>query len=298
MLFRSRNYRVRVKLADMGTNQSGISYKIFTLPDNWFTHGAIRHAWTQFRAAYQDELAQTGGVTARWFDFRLDPSGADGTPEVNDAYPSFFDGTSFSYDTTGLAASTTASTVTDSDGDEMTFGLFGAEDKSGAGKYNIMLEYARYLTARRVDNAPAETGPQSYEGLLPNADDLDRLMEDGDTAPYDDSFGSWHGSADSNGDVFLQQVGTLLSGDADPSGVKASTDWFNAPLGLIWVYGSTDTALPGGSSTVTPYLRVEAAAGSYKGVKAPPIVDYKTLVPKALKTTSPPARNWRIGVAG
>lgn len=252
---------------------SGTQWKFYTLPDNWFTHGAIRHAWKNFRAAYQDELLQSDGETARWFDMVFS-TGGDGAPYNNPAYPSHFDGNSHLVNTTGFAGATQASTVTDSDGDEMTFRIASEEDKSGPGYYNIFLEYARHLTARRSDSAPAESGPQSYEGLLPDADDLDHLFEDGDTAPYDDSFAIWHGDADGNQDAFLQCRGALYVGDADPTGQNIQTEWFDAPLGLIWVYSSDSQGLPGGSTTVTPYMSLEVASGGYKGVKADPIFNW------------------------
>jgi hypothetical protein len=215
----------------------------------------------------------TGGKHAKWLDFSIRP-GADGTPESNLFYPNFWDGNSWKAVSTGY--NQLYSEVTDSDGDLMKFDTGNAEDKSGAGKYNIMLEFARHLMSRKADSS-AESGPQSYEGIQSGLDELDHIFEVGDEPPYDEDFGMWHGDADADSDTRLvlqdsvyvgNTVGT--GGSGLPSGSRTVTRRFTAPLGLVFV--ETNVAFAQSSDSE---LCLVASPGKYKGVSSEPIFHHR-----------------------
>ncbi len=254
---------------------SSLPYQVnfYTLPNNWFTHGAVKHAFSTWRSTLQDELVATGGKTSKWLDFTIQPD-ADGSPGSNKFYPNFFDGNSWAAISTGYKQ--TYSEVTDSDGDLMKFNSGGLEDKSGAGVYNIMLEFARHLLSRRADSS-AEGGPQSYEGIQSGLDELDHILEDGDEPPWDEDFVMWHGDADADADTRLVWQDTLYVGvgsDSDDtvkrsSGARLVTRTFAAPLGLVFVQASSAFTQSSNSE-----IAMVAKAGSYKGVSAAPMLHH------------------------
>ncbi len=270
------NYDVQFALTE--PTNSAITYQInfYTLPNNWFTLGAIKHAFNAWRSTLQEELIVTGGKHAKWLDFRIQPD-ADGTPESNIMYPNFWDGNSHTAVSTGYKQG--YSETTDSGGDVMKFSTGGAEDKSGAGHYNIMLEYARHLMSRRADST-AESGPQSYEGLQAGLDELDHILEDGDEPPYDQDFGMFHGDADAAADTRLVWADTLYVGkgtDSDDTTSRASgsrlvTRTITAPLGLVFMEASAAFVQSSDSE-----IALIAKPGSYKGVNATPIFHHDLL---------------------
>lgn len=258
-----RSYRLRLKLVTPHTNQ-GVQYKIFTLPNTWFTHGAVKHAFRNYKAAMQDELMQTGGKHAKWHDFRIAVSDPDGTDSGTGGVT--FTGANWLHNPT--VGDLVNSSVTNSAGTSIGFHLVGDVSNS----YNIMEHYARYLEQRRTP--PTDfSGPQSYEGMFKGADDLDNLMEEGDQPPYSIDMKGWW---DSNEDGTLNDASTALSYEGtmySATGLDAAqthSQWFDAPLGMVYIYTSAAdfwyTDAEGG-----PEIAFEAAAGSYKGVKSSPI---------------------------
>ena len=176
-----------------------VEYTIFTLPNTWFTHGAIKHAWKNYRAAMQDELMQSGGRTSKWHDFRINVADPDGTDAS--ATPLVFDGNTWLV--APVPGDAPNSVVTNSAGTEHGFHLTGDVSNS----YNVLYEYAQLLNSRatpQVDFA----GPQSYEGLFAGSDDLDHLMEKGDQPPYAPAHLGWW---DSNEDGTLNDASTSLA---------------------------------------------------------------------------------------
>lgn len=246
---------------------------VYTLPNNWFTLGAIKFAFKNWKASVQDELEHAGGHS-RYLDFSISPD-ADGSPGSNNFYPNFWDGNSHIAVSTGYKQG--YSEVTDSDGDLMKFQTGGAEDKSGAGFYNIMLEYARHLMSRRADSS-VESGPQGYEGIQLGLDELDHILEDGDVPPWDEDFGMWHGDADADSDTRLVWQDTLFQGkgtDSDDAnsrsgGNRLVTRTFQAPLGLVFLEATSNFTQSSDSE-----LAIIAKAGSYKGVSATPIFHHR-----------------------
>ncbi len=267
-----RTYDVQFQMPQPN-NDVDVQINFYTLPNTWFTHGAIKHAFSSWRATLQDELLATGGKHAKWLDFSIKPD-ADGSPNSNIFYPNLWDGNTHQSVSTGYEQG--YSEVTDSDGDLMNFMTGGAEDKSGAGTYNIMLEYARHLMSRRADSS-AESGPQGYEGIQLGLDELDHILEDGDVPPWDEDFGMWHGDADADADTRLVWQDTLYVGvgsDSDDtvkrsSGARLVTRTFAAPLGLVFVQASSAFTQSSNSE-----IAMVAKAGSYKGVSAAPMLHH------------------------
>lgn len=260
------------------TDDPNTQINLYTLPNTWFTHGAIKHAFKAWRASLQDELSLTGGKTSKWLDFRVKPE-ADGTPNSNIFYPNFWDGNSWNAVSTGYEQG--YSYVQDADSDVMYFQAGSEEDKSGAGQYNIFLEYARDLLSRKADDS-AEGGPQSYEGLIGDAEDIDRVMEDGDTPPYDEDFEMWHLGADASTDQRLVFQDSIYVGihDSDNANARAQgsrivSRTFSAPLGLVFVSitGGTSTFATSGNSEMALIVK----PGKYKGVSARPIFHFDML---------------------
>lgn len=260
-----RNYRCQVQVTFPNTHQA-VEYTLFTLPNTWFTHGAIKHAWKNYRAAMQDELMQSGGRTSKWHDFRMklnDPSGTDG-----EALGLVFDGAAWrTAPTVGDAGD---SIVTNSAGTEKSFHVVGDVSNS----YNILYEYAQLLMSR---NTPASdfAGPTAYEGLFKGADDLDHLLERGDQPPYSPTFQGWW---DSNEDGTLNDASTSLayqdtivtsvSGEGTRPG---KSKVFDAPLGIVYVFTSAGDF----EHSTHGELAVTVSPGSYKGVHAEPIYRYQ-----------------------
>lgn len=269
-------YDVQVALTEHFYASVPYQLNIYTLPNNWFTHGAIKEAFKVWRSSLQDELAVSGGRHSKWLDFTITPD-ADGSPGSNNFYPNFWDGNSHTAVSTGYKQG--YSTVTESGGNAMSFRTGGLEDKSGAGNYNIMLEFARHIMSRRADDT-AESGPQAYEGLQSGADDLDHILEDGDTPPWDQDFGMWHGDADADADTRLVWADTLTVGignDADDTSARTSATrlvsrMIQAPLGLLFLEANTAFSQSSDSE-----FAIIAKPGKYKGVSATPIFHHDLL---------------------
>lgn len=264
------SYDVQFSMTEPVNSDLPLQINFYTLPNTWFTLGAIKHAFKNWKESIQDELDHQDGKHSRWLDFTIRPD-ADGSPNSNNFYPNFWDGNSWVAVSTGYKTDTT--TITDASGNAMFFQAGGTEDKSGAGNYNIFLEYARHLMSRRADDT-AESGPQSYEGLRAGLEDLDEILEVGDVPPYDQDFAMWHGSSDADSDTRLSWADTLYVGkgvDSDDTASRASgsrlvTRTFSAPLGLVFVESNYNFAQSSDSE-----IALIAKSGKYKGVSAAPI---------------------------
>lgn len=245
----------------------------YTLPNTWFTHGAIKRAFSIYRAMMQDELMETGGRFSKWHDFKINPAGTDDSPDSNNFYPNFWDGDSWVDLTAGF--DNDHSRATDNAGTLQFFAING----SVSGSYDIFQEYANHLLSRKADSS-TEAGPQSYEGAVSGSDDSDRLLEVGETPPYDEDFLMWHNAGDADTDSRLVFQDSLYLGkgsDSDdtsssPSGSRVMTRSFTAPLGLVWVEATANFTRNSDSELI---LRVPS--GKYKGVKAEPIFHFDML---------------------
>ena len=229
-----------------------IEYRFYTLPNNWFTMGAIKFAHKQWKASIQDELAQ-GTKLAKWYDFRINEQDPDGTWDALRA--TLWDGDANVEPAVDEYAETT---LVGADGSTVkAFHLFGAISNS----YNIFTEYAKHLNQRDV--ADAVNSSVAYDGLHAGVESAEKLTEEGDLPPYDRDFGT-------NWDkTMIQQAQIYFDGDGGIG--RLSTRTFDAPLGLVFIIKSVDGSATDIQAT-TPQLMMRASPGKYKGVNAQPIV--------------------------
>lgn len=253
----SMTYPVSFKATSHDQNQSTITYKFYTLANNWFTQGAIKFAFKNWRASLQEELT-AGAKVGRWIDFRIESTNPDG--DNTTLGPHSWDGDG--YNALEDGEYTNSSTTTGTDGSEDGFSLFG----SLAGHFNIFGEYAKYLDSGKPDDSSATTA-NIYSGLIAGDDNLTResLSEDYDTPPYpqDLSGTNWADAV-----MILQDIITF---DGNGGGGSFTTRTFDAPLGFVFVV-KTDDGTDTDLSTSFPELICRVKAGGYKGTAARPIV--------------------------
>lgn len=277
----SRNYRVQVSLVG-GPDDDGLpaAYNIFTLPNTWFTHGAIRYAFKNYKAAMKDELAQTGGKTAKWHDFRIALNDPDGVDAAHESV--VWDGNTW-VDGPTPGDGTPTSSITNAAGTSMGFHVVGDVTNS----YNIFQQYALWLNSRRTP-AVDFAGPQAYEDLQEDAVDLDKLMESGDQPPYSiDNLAMWDSDEDgtlTDSSAGLAYQDTLLRGCSGTDltegrtqpgqGIIYKSRVFDAPLGILYISTSrTDYNYTHGEGG--PELAVTVSPGKYKGVHSEDIANYR-----------------------
>lgn len=253
----SMTYPVSFKATNPTGNASTLSYRFYTLANNWFTQGAIKFAFKNWRASLQEELT-AGAKVGRWIDFRIESTNPDG--DNTTLVPHSWDGDG--YNALDAGEYTSSSTTTGTDGSEDGFSLFGAL----SGHFNIFDEYAKFLDSGKPDDSSATTA-NIYSGLIAGDDNLTResLSEDYDTPPYpqDLSGTNWADAV-----MILQDV---ISFDGGGGPASLSTRTFDAPLGFVFVVKNddgSDTDL----STSAPELLCRVKAGGYKGTAARPIV--------------------------
>lgn len=251
------SYPVSFKAVNSGTDASTLSYKFYTLPSNWFTMGAVRFAFRNWRNGIQDELA-AGQPTGGWVDFRMDMANADG--DNTNMVGATFDGDG--YNALDAGEYNTSVCAID-DGTDKGFNLFGAL----ADHFNIFNEYAKSLDGRKPDDM-SSTVATTYSGLS-DADDTvrEKLVEHYDSPPYPQDLS---GTEWADATMVLKDVITF-DGNAGVSSVTTGT--FEAPLGLVYIV-KTDDASDTDLSTSVPELILRVKAGGYKGVAASPIVRF------------------------
>lgn len=233
------------------------TYKFFTLANNWFTLGAIKHAFRNWRYSIQDEL-QNASV-GKWHDFRLADTNLDGD---NSRLTTFsFDGNSYNALETGEYSYAKSSI---DDGTDKTFGLFG----DLGDQYNIFDEYAKHVDAKHPADDSVGGTTTTYNNLHDSdASVMGHLATGFDAPPYPRNLdgSNW---ADA---VLVEKA--AVSVDPDGAIGPMSTGFFDAPLGLVFCYklvAGTGTDF----ATDIPELHLHVKSGQYKGVDAKPIFRY------------------------
>lgn len=264
-LFRQcRNYSVRFSIIDDNTRITN-TVKFFTLADNWFNHGAIKHAYANWLKSLKDKVS-VGAVFGKWYDWRIEAKIADGVQRLGSCTASL-QGAGNPEWTIRVPDEYEYSHTRDSAGNEMGFAI--GDGDSSSSEYDIQLQYQKSLTAKQADDNTT-TSEASYANLHDASDHLitDHMVEAGDKAPYDldretalDGVSPWVMKA-------------VLHNDRDGGTSNTLTPFFNAPLGIVLAVQSITDGDETDFDTDEPSLWMEAQKGSYKGVKADAIVDF------------------------
>lgn len=258
-----RNYTLRIGAWPVSTAER--TYRVFTLPDNWFIHAAIKHAYANWLKRLRDQ-APVGAKFARWYDFRIEPKILDGNAQLESCLAEMSDSGSGQVTWSLTFADEYAySKITDSGGTEHGFSV-GAGGSSA--EFNICHEYQKLLTARQPDSMTV-THEAGYADLHGPSDHLmtEHLAEAGDRAPYDYD-------RETIGDGVVPWVmKEVLTVDPDGGGGNARTGFFTAPLGIVVIVKDNDQD-ESDFDTSQPELFMEVQRGNYKGVKSSAIVDF------------------------
>lgn len=249
-------YQVSFKTTGEISGGSAVTYRFYTLANNWFVHGACKYAFRNWRAALQEEL-MGGASQGRYLDWRIANTNPDG--DASKLVGASWDGDGYNALDSGEY---NFSTVTGDDGAEDSFNMFGAL----SGHFNIFNEYAKYLDTRKPDDQ-AVTVAASYDGLHVGDDLLTRegLVEDFDNPPY---------PKDLSGTNWADAVMTLqdtISFDGSGGTTTIASRIMDAPLGFVFItkeLNGTATDI----DTAAPELILRVKSGGYKGVSARPIV--------------------------
>ena len=146
------NYHAKVTLAPFALEDANNTYKIYTLPTDHRTIGALRMARAIYNQAVKDELEIRPEVKTPWTDFKIDIVGPAIGAEVNIMYSNETrmrrllaqpDG---SNDVVYLSNdSYNISEITSNAGNQKRFSLIDTTDTT---HWNIFLEYRNYLINR------------------------------------------------------------------------------------------------------------------------------------------------------
>lgn len=263
-LFRQcRTYSVRFGLMDPSA-AAARQVMFFTLADNWFNNGAIKHAYANWLKSIKDK-APAGATFAKWYDFRIEPKIADGAQRLG-ACTASLQGTGTPEWTIRTPDEYAYSHTRDSAGTEMGFAIGDGETSD---EYDIQLQYQKKLTAKQPDSV-AVTAESSYANLHDASDHLiqDHLTESGDRAPYD------YDRETSLDGVSPWVMKDFLHIDKDGGQSNSVTRYFTAPLGIVLAVNTATDGTETDFNTNAPTMFMEAQAGNYKGVKSHAIVDF------------------------
>ncbi len=262
------NYHARIQLVSEGTQNNDTEFKIYTLPTDHRTIGALRMARSIYNQAMKDELEIRPEMKSPWTDFKIvavDGASVTWSPMVNDALLinlKLAGGDLAGTTAYGLSDNYGFSEITANDGDQRKFAL--VTDTSGYPDtaWNVFIEYTNFLLNRADPDSAAEVA--AYGDASPVLTEMAELADKGDEPPY-----SWAnniresiGGSEQTRDCSLVLAGTISAG---PTTAQQRTEFVDveAPLGLVWIETSGNYI-----STTVPELLVKVKPGNYKGVKA------------------------------
>lgn len=263
-------YRCKVSLSNVNEYLAGQAapVNVYALRNTWMTRKAIGLAKDIYDEAVKEERAVVG--SSRWHDFRINTQAITGFSGPTN-YPLGVGGNGKRLLTEGTAAdgeyeyseveTTDAAGLAQSKG----FNLF---DTSSATGYSIWHEYQKMgPTTSETPLFVATGGYDRATGDSFEDDNVQDLLNKGNLPPYD--AGSLRLTGTENGGMFVK-VGQLGRESGTAGSLRLSTDYFDAPLGLIVVEGFS-FAFGGEESSISltaDTIEVECAAGDYKGVMA------------------------------
>lgn len=262
------NYHARVELlADASSSTTNSEFKVYTLPVDHRSMGAIRMAKDVYNQAMYNELSTDKGLKSPWTDFIIEV--CDGTdssiwsPLLNVARSAIY-----RVDTTSDKAGSWVehfsddyqqSQITDSSGNQKTFSL---SDATTTNYWNIYSEYTNHLLNRPDPESSDETA--AYENASPVLTEMEELADKGDQPPYSWRWTSKKQDGTEVNRKFEVQLAGIISNGPENYGVnKPQFLDVVAPLGLIFIE-STGAYI----NDTVPEILVTAKAGKYKGVKA------------------------------
>ena len=209
-------YPVRFAVDPVNTTNV-MEYKFYTLSHNWFTMGAIKHAFKNFRYSIQEEL-QNANVS-KWYDFRVDNGNLDGDQTA--LVSASFDGDGYNAHELG-EYSTSKTSI--SDGTDKGFCLFG----SLGDHYNIFQEYARHIDAGHPADETVGGETSTYNNLHDGDSSVMGLLQTtGDSPPYPRDL---DGSNWADATLVLRDAITI-----DPANAlgRMSTSFMDAPWEIV-----------------------------------------------------------------
>jgi len=245
-----RTYRMKINLISATAPQGDIP--VYALMNNWYNRKALSTAKEMFDYAVSEERAVVG--SSRWNDFRIKPelfaSGAGsnaptGFPQVLD-----FGGlnpTVIDYGVAGTGEYNYSEVEVGGTATRFSLGI-----PTASGVYNVFEEFNKMGPNPPESPTGAITGGYDLVDATFEKEEVQELLNKGNLPPYEANLTSV------TPQVWVL-VGTLgVSGTGD---LRTTTGFFDAPLGTVWIPGST---WPFAGDK--PQLEVEYAAGDYKGV--------------------------------
>jgi len=265
------SYHATVEIARAQESIQDRSYKIYTLPTDHRTIGALRMARSIYNQALKDELEIRPEVKTPWTDFKIHCNSDTFSGTAWDALEN--EGYFYSWgmggtlesaqgqNNRGESDSYQVSEVTDNAGNQRKFSLIAPEtgDTDHDKYWNVIEEYRNYLLNRADPDSAGET--PAYPDASPVLTELQELADKGDEPPY-----SWGGKiyditagASEVGGLQFTLAG-VISPDQNPRSLQRVS--VEAPLGLIFI--QSDESM----SASIPEVIIKVHAGKYKGVKA------------------------------
>lgn len=232
-------YTARVNL---NTDANVSKIDVYALAPTWYVVNSLRAAKRVHDDAMKEERALVG--QARWYDFRIN----EDMPSTSELMPRGLDRTTLANSAVSVTGSEyTISQIHDVNGANKEFRLVFPSDGSG---FNVFEEYD---AMGNVSDAPQTPAAGGYDNVHSDVDtpNMEDLLNRGNAPPYDTD--TWN--------VVWVKVGELYQSAAGAQ--SRSTGYFEAPLGLIY--------MPGLNADNASSIRLEVAAGKYKGVKAVPL---------------------------
>jgi hypothetical protein len=268
-------YRVKVGLSspneNVTTSPTGGPVNVYALRNTWAVRKAISLAKDIYDTAVTEERAVVGA--SRWHDFRINTAGGAGglTGPLN--YPLGLTGLGKAMFTEGTAADGEyeySQVMTTDPSGAGVLKQFGLATSSTGGEYSVFDEYQKM--GPTTDESPlfvAQGGYDRATGDTFETENVQDLLNKGNLPPYD-AGDLGFGAATVGG--MLVKVGEIgrSNGGGNTGTLRLSTDYFDAPLGLVIVtsaplaFGDENTRM----SLDTQSLEIEVAAGDYKGVMA------------------------------
>jgi len=259
------NYHVKLQVSRAQESTQDRSYKIFVLPKDHRTIGALRMARSIYNQAMKDELEIRPEVKSAWTDFKIQPvvgANVSWTPMVQNAAlmgQRVAGGDLAGVTAYGISDNYAYSEITANNGDQRKFSLVTATSGYPDAAWNCFIEYNNFLLNRADPDSSLETA--AYGDASPVLTEMQELADKGDEPPY-----SWGNKmketigGSEQSDLLNLTLAGVLSSDQNPRSQLSIT--VEAPLGLIFV--QCDDAM----STTLPEIVVHVTKGNYKGVKA------------------------------